>query len=101
MRGLKENIIGKLIPAGTGMERYRNVEIERGEPYGQGKTRSSTLPPDAQINLPVYDAQRNSSGLMMHNDFDDDNLMDIEFDDTYDDGDDGDVSYDDDVSDFD
>ncbi len=27
--GLKENvIIGKLIPAGTGMERYRNVEIE-------------------------------------------------------------------------
>ena len=28
--GLKENvIIGKLIPAGTGMERYRNVEIER------------------------------------------------------------------------
>ncbi len=28
--GLKENvIIGKLIPAGTGMERYRNVEIEQ------------------------------------------------------------------------
>src|SRR5690606_40582238 len=27
--GLKENIIiGKLIPAGTGMERYRNVNIE-------------------------------------------------------------------------
>ena len=26
--GLKENvIIGKLIPAGTGMKRYRNIEI--------------------------------------------------------------------------
>ena len=30
--GLKENvIIGKLIPAGTGMKRYRNVEIDYGE----------------------------------------------------------------------
>jgi DNA-directed RNA polymerase subunit beta' len=27
--GLKENvIIGKLIPAGTGLERYRNVRVE-------------------------------------------------------------------------
>ncbi|MBQ9813529.1 MAG: DNA-directed RNA polymerase subunit beta' [Thermoguttaceae bacterium] len=31
--GLKENvIIGKLIPAGTGMERYRGVEVERTNP---------------------------------------------------------------------
>ncbi|MCI8590718.1 MAG: DNA-directed RNA polymerase subunit beta' [Clostridiales bacterium] len=31
--GLKENvIIGKLIPAGTGMQRYRDVEVERLEP---------------------------------------------------------------------
>ena len=31
--GLKENVlIGKLIPAGTGMERYRNVEVECIEP---------------------------------------------------------------------
>ncbi len=31
--GLKENVlIGKLIPAGTGMERYRNVELEKVEP---------------------------------------------------------------------
>jgi DNA-directed RNA polymerase subunit beta' len=30
--GLKENvIIGKLIPAGTGMERYRNIKIEKCE----------------------------------------------------------------------
>ena len=28
--GLKENvIIGKLIPAGTGMERYRSIRVER------------------------------------------------------------------------
>ena len=31
--GLKENvIIGKLIPAGTGMEYYRNVEIKQNLP---------------------------------------------------------------------
>ena len=30
LEGLKENvIIGKLIPAGTGMERYRNIEVKR------------------------------------------------------------------------
>ncbi len=30
--GLKENvIIGKLIPAGTGMQRYRDIEIEKGD----------------------------------------------------------------------
>jgi DNA-directed RNA polymerase subunit beta' len=29
VRGLKENvIIGKLIPAGTGLERYRNIRVE-------------------------------------------------------------------------
>ena len=30
--GLKENvIIGKLIPAGTGMQMYRNVEVDTGD----------------------------------------------------------------------
>ena len=30
--GLKENVlIGKLIPAGTGMERYRNIEVVSSE----------------------------------------------------------------------
>ena len=30
---MKENvIIGKLIPAGTGMKRYRNIEIESANP---------------------------------------------------------------------
>ncbi len=33
LMGLKENVlIGKLIPAGTGMERYRDVEISKAEP---------------------------------------------------------------------
>ncbi len=33
LMGLKENVlIGKLIPAGTGMERYRDVEVEKAEP---------------------------------------------------------------------
>ncbi|MEJ7712874.1 MAG: hypothetical protein WKF84_24285 [Pyrinomonadaceae bacterium] len=32
LRGLKENVImGRLIPAGTGMEFYRNVKLERDE----------------------------------------------------------------------
>ena len=34
--GLKENvIIGKLIPAGTGLRRYRNVEIDTGRVYNE------------------------------------------------------------------
>ena len=32
MIGLKENVcIGKLIPAGTGMKRYRSVQLDTGE----------------------------------------------------------------------
>jgi DNA-directed RNA polymerase subunit beta' len=35
LRGLKENVImGRLIPAGTGMEFYRNVDIERDATVG-------------------------------------------------------------------
>jgi DNA-directed RNA polymerase subunit beta' len=34
--GLKENvIIGKLVPAGTGMSRYRNVEVITPEGYSE------------------------------------------------------------------
>jgi DNA-directed RNA polymerase subunit beta' len=41
--GLKENvIIGKLIPAGTGMQRYRGVRVEPTE-----DARSSMYPPTA------------------------------------------------------
>jgi len=36
LRGLKENVImGRLIPAGTGLEFYRNVELIPGEPEQQ------------------------------------------------------------------
>jgi DNA-directed RNA polymerase subunit beta' len=38
LRGLKENVImGRLIPAGTGMEYYRNVEIDRDETIGEAQ----------------------------------------------------------------
>ena len=38
LRGLKENVImGRLIPAGTGMEFYRNVKVERDETVEQGR----------------------------------------------------------------
>jgi len=38
LRGLKENVImGRLIPAGTGMEYYRNVDIERDETIGEAQ----------------------------------------------------------------
>src|SRR5438094_8546828 len=38
LRGLKENVImGRLIPAGTGMEYYRNVDIERDESIGEAQ----------------------------------------------------------------
>ena len=38
LRGLKENVImGRLIPAGTGMEFYRNVRIERDQSVDQAE----------------------------------------------------------------
>ena len=38
LRGLKENVImGRLIPAGTGMEYYRNVDVERDESIGEAQ----------------------------------------------------------------
>src|ERR1043166_2205744 len=47
LRGLKENVImGRLIPAGTGMEYYRNVEIERDETIDQGRDRDLDEFPD-------------------------------------------------------
>ena len=40
LRGLKENVImGRLIPAGTGMEYYRNVDIARDETIDQARDR--------------------------------------------------------------
>src|SRR5438094_6741454 len=38
LRGLKENVImGRLIPAGTGMEYYRNVDVDRDETIGEAE----------------------------------------------------------------
>jgi DNA-directed RNA polymerase subunit beta' len=42
LRGLKENVImGRLIPAGTGMEYYRNVKLERDETAGEERERGA------------------------------------------------------------
>ncbi|HEX3281913.1 MAG TPA: DNA-directed RNA polymerase subunit beta' [Pyrinomonadaceae bacterium] len=47
LRGLKENVImGRLIPAGTGMEYYRNVDIERDETLDQVRDRDLDEFPD-------------------------------------------------------
>src|SRR5687768_16263239 len=47
LRGLKENVImGRLIPAGTGMEYYRNVDIERDETIDQARERDLDEFPD-------------------------------------------------------
>ncbi len=47
LRGLKENVImGRLIPAGTGMEYYRNVEIDRDESIDQVRERELDEFPD-------------------------------------------------------
>jgi DNA-directed RNA polymerase subunit beta' len=58
LRGLKENVImGRLIPAGTGMEFYRNVEVERDETVDQARERELDEFPDIvgghDITLPV------------------------------------------------
>ncbi len=47
LRGLKENVImGRLIPAGTGMEYYRNVDVERDETIDQARERELEDFPD-------------------------------------------------------
>ncbi len=54
--GLKENvIIGKLIPAGTGMSRYRNVEIE---PEGQDVERRRAAASGVRDGVCRHDGRR-------------------------------------------
>jgi DNA-directed RNA polymerase subunit beta' len=51
--GLKENVlIGKLIPAGTGMERYRQVEIERvcPDPLAELEAQRIVVPEKASVD---------------------------------------------------
>ena len=44
LRGLKENVImGRLIPAGTGMEFYRNVKVERDQSVDQSAAVENSL----------------------------------------------------------
>ena len=61
LRGLKENVImGRLIPAGTGMEYYRNVEIDRDESIGEAEREAMDEFPEilggAEIPQPVQHA---------------------------------------------
>ncbi len=55
LRGLKENVImGRLIPAGTGMEYYRNVNIERDETIGESQREEiDDLPEILGAGLPM------------------------------------------------
>jgi DNA-directed RNA polymerase subunit beta' len=67
LRGLKENVImGRLIPAGTGMEYYRNVDIERDETIDQARERDLDEFPDIvgghDIVLPTREPVIVSSG---------------------------------------
>jgi len=42
--GLKENIlIGKLIPAGTGLKKYRDIEIQKVEPKYDDEEETASL----------------------------------------------------------
>ena len=47
LRGLKENVImGRLIPAGTGMEHYRNVKLQSEEPLGEERATEESFDGD-------------------------------------------------------
>ena len=67
LNGLKENvIIGKLIPAATGLKRYRRIEIEPSEPLPRGIDEVSLLDHDdlaAELGLADGDALAGFGGL--------------------------------------
>lgn len=66
LRGLKENVImGRLIPAGTGMRYYRNVEVEYDNTVEKKQERDyDDIPlitggldlPDSQLDIPLVDS---------------------------------------------
>ncbi len=57
LNGLKENvIIGKLIPAGTGMKYYRNVKLKYANQQGAGM-KSAAAPLDPVIDVPSTAAE--------------------------------------------
>ncbi len=67
LNGLKENvIIGKLIPAATGLKRYRRIEIEPSEPLPRGIDEVGLLDHDdlaAELGLSGSDALGDFGGL--------------------------------------
>ncbi len=67
LNGLKENvIIGKLIPAATGLKRYRRIEIEPSEPLPRGIDEVSLLDHDdlaAELGLADGDTLAGFGGL--------------------------------------
>jgi len=53
LRGLKENVImGRLIPAGTGLTRYRHLKLQMEEAHGLPEVPVELLPPDEE---PIID----------------------------------------------
>jgi DNA-directed RNA polymerase subunit beta' len=94
LRGLKENvIIGKLIPAGTGMERYRNIEIEKCETYEPNNNPFEAAAADMRAtNLPAYDDERDAASRSFTDDLDNEHILDDEFDEMY--GTNDDLDYD-------
>ena len=66
LNGLKENvIIGKLIPAATGLKRYRRIEIEPSEPLPRGMDEVGLLDHDdlaAELGLADGEALTGFSG---------------------------------------
>jgi hypothetical protein len=63
LRGLKENVImGRLVPAGTGMARYRRIGIQVEAPEGmlEGPEEESML----EAGLPAPEASTPAEGLM-------------------------------------
>jgi DNA-directed RNA polymerase subunit beta' len=66
LRGLKENVImGRLVPAGTGMARYQNIgiQIDAPEELIEGPVEDAA-PERPSAKLPASDAELGVSGLM-------------------------------------
>src|SRR5205807_7050121 len=67
LNGLKENvIIGKLIPAATGLKRYRRIEIEPSEPLPRGIDETGLLDHDdlaAELGLTDGESLSGFSGV--------------------------------------
>ena len=57
LRGLKENvIIGQLIPAGTGMKRYRNIRVKEDSPIDLGE-KVQSLMDSHRAQMSIEDAE--------------------------------------------